>query len=1123
MTDSIQDQIANLQNSINGLEARRSLLGEAVVNPALAALKHQLAALEEQVIAQPIPGEERRMVTILFMDMVGSTAMAEKLDPEEWRQVLAGFHTALGEAVTSHHGIIAQYLGDGLLAFFGAKEAGEHDPENAIRSALDGQAAVAKLNSAEKVQVRAGIHSGLVVVGELGETSHKEFTASGDAMNLAARLQSAAPAGGILISHDTYSYVRGVFDLTPRPPLIVKGKSEPLQTFLVRRAKPRPFHSVARGVAGVETSTVGRETEIQTLQAAYLRTFQHKGMVWAQLLSDPGVGKSRLVEDMKEWLDLREETTWLLRARAFPDDANQPFALVRRMWFDRFQIAEDAPLEQAEMKWVERFREYSGLEDYEEPAHALGLLVGLSFHNSPHIKGMRNDPAQVKGRALVVSRELVTAIRRRYPLVVLLEDLQWSDAASWEYLVEVFLGAEKEAQPNGLFVIGAARPDWLPPEELTRLFADSSEDEKVSEKWGVQIHLMPLTDQATRILAKEILQRVENMPEQIIDLIVERSEGVPYYTEELVNWFIDHNILDTRGEQWHLFPEKLKEQPLPATLQHLLLTRLSSLSHQERAALQRGAIFGRRFWSGGLKALGVPAGDETLGHLQPRGFVELQPVSSILGDTEWNFHQTLLQEVTYESVLKRERASLHKVAAGWLEQQARQAGRLDEFAGLLGEHCERAGELIPASDWYLQAGRSAFTQGATRAAQAFYTRALDLLPPVERERRWQVLLSREKALSVLTEAEPWKADTDALLELARSFNDDNFLAEAYMRQALFGIRAGEVELGEHASREALAAARRCSNEAIEAKALAWIAVECVNKGDKAASSQKTEEALKLARSLGDENVLSFVLGRAAFCYGGIPDIAKAVELFTEQIELDHRLGNRSEEATGLGNMAEGYIWIGMYKQGRAMLEQARSINEALGARRALAYNLAGFGYYYQVNGDLLKARQFFEQAIKEIMPTQDARGKVYGYFGMGTVLLEMGDLTGAVRRFSEAYELAISQKMDILGCESSAGLAACAVQQGRLDEAQKYIQDTWSNFLKHGWVGMSNPTWFFGTCVEVFDALGDEEKAREAIESGHRVLVEMADTIHVPEWRQSFLENNPHSRVLIERWERKQH
>jgi class 3 adenylate cyclase len=194
------------------------------------------------------------MVTILFTDMVGSTGMAEKLDPEEWRRIVAMTHSAIGDAITSHHGEIAQYLGDGLLAFFGAKEAGENDPENAIRAALAAQAAVGASHTSANAtgtgdsplqkqpsplqepplpQIRIGIHTGLVVVGELGAEAHKEFTASGDAMNLAARLQSAAPPGGILISHDTYRYVRGVFDVTPNPPLAVKGRSEPLQTYLV--------------------------------------------------------------------------------------------------------------------------------------------------------------------------------------------------------------------------------------------------------------------------------------------------------------------------------------------------------------------------------------------------------------------------------------------------------------------------------------------------------------------------------------------------------------------------------------------------------------------------------------------------------------------------------------------------------------------------------------------------------------------------------------------------------------------------------------------------------------------------------------------------------------------------
>jgi len=1121
MAESIQAQKDRLRASINGLEAQRGVLGDEIVNPALAALQQQLAVLEAQAAALATPAEERRLVTILFMDMVGSTSMAEKLDPEEWRQLVTKLHAALGEAVTAHRGTIAQYLGDGLLAFFGAREAGEHDPENAIRAALDGQAAVADMLSSEKVQLRAGIHTGLVVVGELGEATHKEFTASGDAMNLAARLQSAAPPGGILISHDTYRYVRGVFDLTPRPPLTVKGKSEPLQTYLVRRAKQRPFRTVTRGVAGVEIRTIGREVEIHSLQAAYLRAHEQRGLVWAQLLGDPGVGKSRLLVDLSDWMDLREETFLLLRARAFPDDPNQPFALVRRMWFDRFQIADDMPLEQAEAKWVERFKEFWGQDDGEEAAHALGLLVGLPFERSPHIKAMRNDPTQVKGRALVVSRELVKAVRRQDPVVVLLEDLQWTDAASWEYLMEVFLGGAAGEQPNGVFILGAARPEWHPPQELGALFKSSLPDEKGCEKWGVQIPLAPLTDEATRALAEELFQRVVDVPQQIIDLLVERSEGVPYFTEELVNWFIDHGILDISGEQWRFLPERLKEQPLPATLQHLLLTRLSSLSQPERAALQRGAIFGRRFWTGGVEALGVSGGAETLGHLQPRGFVEAQPESAFQGDTEWSFHQTLLQEVTYESVLKRERAALHKVAAGWMERQARQAGRLDAFAGLLGDHYERAGELSAAADWYLQAGRRAMGQGAAREAKDFYTQALGLLPPVDRERRWQALLGREDALAVLSEAEARQADIGALLELAHSFADDNYLAEATLRQATFGMQAGDIPMVDQAAREGLAAARRCGNEASEARAVALIAQVALNRGDEPAATQHIEEALQLARRLGDETVLAFVLNRAAFCYGDLGDLARCAPLQIEQIELDHRLGNRSQEAIGLGNMGVNYIWMGLYKQARSLIEQARTINEALGARRSLAYNLANLGDIYRGTGDLRNARQWMEQALQEFSPTRDARGMVGALDGSGLVLLAMGDAPGASRRFTEARELALSQGLAARVCEMTSRLAACAVLQGRLDEARSHVHEAWDYLKEHGWVGMDNPGMTYRICAETFEALGEAENLQAVLERGHQAFMEVADKINVPAWRQSFLENVPENRAFLEMWERR--
>ncbi len=1125
MAEPLQVQIEKLQASIHGLEAQLSILGAAIVEPALASLRHDLAELEEQAASQAasaLNAEERSLVTTLFMDIVGSTSIAEKMDPEEWRQVAQKVQTTLGAAVAAHHGSVAQYQGDGLLAFFGSKEASEHDPENAIRAALEGHAQVASLVLPEKVQLRAGVHTGLVVVGELGDTIHKEFAVFGDAVNLASRLQTAAPPGGTLISHDTYRYVRGVFDLTPRPPLTVKGKSAPLQTYLVRRAKPRPFRTVTRGVAGVETRTIGREAEAQALQAAYLRAYESHSVVWAQLVSEPGFGKSRLLADQNDWMDLREENSRLLRARAFPDDVNQPFALVRHMWFDRFQITEDAPLDQAEARWVERFHEFCDLGDCEEAAHALGLLVGLPFKDSPHIKAMRSDPNQVKGRALVVSRELVQAARQHNPIVVQLEDLHWADAASWDYLMEVFLNDSAGENANGVFILGAARPEWRPPQELATLLASSSADQKAGEKWGFQISLAPLSEQSTRQLAQELLQRAAEVPEGVIDLIVERSEGVPYFAEEIVNWFIDRGILDTHTEAWRFLPERLKEEPLPITLQHLLLTRLSSLSQPERAALQRGAIFGRHFWTGGVEALGVPAGEETLGRLQPRGFVEAQPESAFQGDTEWSFHHNLLREVTYESVLKRERAALHKVAAGWLERQASQAGRLDEFAGLLGEHYQRAGELSTAADWYLRAGRRAMIQGAPREAKVFYTQALELLPPVDRDRRWLALLGREETLSVLSEAQAWKADLAALLELAHAFPDENYLAEVYLRQANYGWQMGDNPTIDQAAREALAVSRRSGNEAIEIKALALSGLmNLYIQRDTTAAVQNIEEALRRARSLGDENVLSFVLYRATLCYFEAGDTARYEPLQTEAIELDHRLGNRMLEATGLGNLGTQYIALGLYKPARALLEKGIAIARSLGSRRGVAYGCGNLAESYLATGDLRKARQLMEQALQDIIPTQDMRGKIGMKNDLGFILLAMGDASGAARRLTEAHELALNQGMAPRVCEAATGLAACAVMQGELDLARTYIHEAWDFLKEHGWIGTGNTARIYRSCAETFDALGDEENLQAVLEAGYKVFMGAADKINVPDWRQSFLENVPDVRTFMEMWERR--
>jgi class 3 adenylate cyclase/tetratricopeptide (TPR) repeat protein len=1104
MSDSQQPQLDQLRHTIAVLEAQRATLGDAVVESALAALRQQVAALELEAPAAPAPVEERRLITILFTDIVGSTAHAQDQDPEEWRHIVASLHSTVGLIIQRHHGTVAQYLGDGLLAFFGAESSTEHDPENAIRAALEAQSAVAGLNGTRPIQIRAGIHTGLVVVGELGSEAKREFTATGDAMNVAARLQSAAPPGGIVISHDTYQYVRGVFTLTPQPPLTVKGKSDAIQTYLVRRVKPRPFRAVTRGVAGIQTRTVGRTAEFQRLQAAYLDAFEHRRVVWAQLVGEAGIGKSRVMDDVRDWIDLRPEVVRVFRARAYAGDGRQPFSLIRRMWFDRFQIAEDAPLSQAESKWVERFQEL-GRTDEVEPAHALGLLVGLPFTDSPYIGAMRGDPAQVKGRAFVVSREFLKRIRQDQPIEVLLEDLQWADASSWEYLAQVLLEkTQADDGYQGTFVLAAARPEWSPPEELSQ------------HPHYLHTDLQPLSDDATRELVSELLQPVEDVPEDVVRLIVERSEGVPYFAEEMVNWFLDRGIIDRSREPWRFVSARLKETPLPATLQHLLLTRLSALNDAERAVLQRGAIFGRNFWGGGLEALGIRAPDVLLAPLQPRGFVEAQPESSFEGETEWSFHHTLLRDVTYESVLKRQRATLHKAAAAWLEEQARRAGRLDEFSGLLGEHAERAGEMTAAADWYVQAGERAKARGATGEARKFLDRALELLPPIDQERRWRVLLGREEVLGILGEPDAWRADVAALLELAKDLEDDNRLAEVYHRQAEYARRTADYRAGLRAADEAVAAARRADNPLIEVQALSLKAQAQTRLGEIDVAGRTVEEALARARDLGDEATLALTLSRVSVFYTESGDLARAQHLYREGLEIHGRLGNRAQEAGALANLGYCFVLLGLYKQGRGALEQALELAEGIGARRNRAYILQNLGLAYFRSGDGRTARRTLEQSLMDMVAVDDAWGRGATIYYLGLVMEASGDVAGAARRFQEAKGIFIDLGARGPSCDSLAGLARCALAQGHLDEARRQATEIWIFLKEHGTGGMDAPVWAYQTCADIFDALGEPEQARAAVEAGYREMMDRAAKITDPEWRRSFLENVAEHRALTE-------
>ncbi len=1091
-------EIDELQQAIQALEAQRSVLGNAVVDSAQAALRARLADLEPAAA----PAEQRGQVTILFADIVQFTALAETMDAEDVRDLADAFWKRMDTVIKGHGGSIDKHIGDAVMAVWGARGAREDDPEQAVRAALAMQAE-ARAFAAEPenppLHIRIGINTGAVVIGAVGTTG--EITVMGDAVNTASRLEEAAPDGEILLSQDTYRYIRGIFDVTQQPPLSVKGKARPIATYIARSAKARPFRTVTRGVAGLHTPTVGRQSEITRLRDAYATAFQAHQVVWAQLVGEPGVGKSRLLDEMADWMDVQPAPFRIFRGRAFAGDDRQPFALIRRLWFDRFQIAEDAPRREAEATWTRAYTELRGAAD-DEAAHALGLLMGLPFTDSPHIGALRDDPHQVKGRALVVSRELFDTIRRDRPVVVLLEDLHWADASSWEYLMATMLADANDNLPYGLLLIGTARPEWEPPRAL------------LSSAHYQELRLGPLSADASRELARELLDKMEDAPTDLVDLIVERAEGVPYFAEEMVNWLIDQGVIEQAGDTWRFAAHRLHATPLPATLQHLLLTRLSALGESDRATLQRGSVFGRIFWTEGVAALGARDAATALASLQPRGFVVPQPQASLQGETEWSFYHALLRDVAYESILRRERATLHQTAARWLEDQAERANRLDEFAGLLAQHWEQANRTDLAAQWYVRAGESALAQGAPREARTFMDCAMGLLPPAETDLRWRALAGRVEALDVLGERDAQGQDVAALVALARRLDDTQRLAEALFRQEQYATALGDPRFQQRAADEAIEGARQAGDAALEARTLASKAAWQTRQGELAAARETVNASLTRAEVAGDAATRAFVLIRAGLHFSEMGDLAGAVRLFEEAATLAEQIGDRRSEAQARGNLGYNYVLLGLYSLAETTLERAQQLTAAIGERRMRAYHLLNLGLAHVQSGSAGEAQRLLDEALAELEAMGDTFGQAAGQLYLGLALERQADWVAAAQRFGAAEELFSSRGMEGFALTALAGQARAALAQSHIHTAHRLTDRVWRYLSERGAGGLEFPILAYLTCARIYAALGDRATAQAARDTGRQELATAAGKISDATWRRSFLDNVPEHRAL---------
>jgi class 3 adenylate cyclase/tetratricopeptide (TPR) repeat protein len=1125
MADSIQEELDRLQAALAGLEAQRSLLGEAIVQPALDSLNEKIAALQAQLQpARTVPGEqtpqERRIVTALFSDVVGSTTLASQYDPEEWHEIMAAVHGLAGGLIHQHEGRVMQYLGDGLLALFGAEAADESDAEQALRAALAIQAALPGLANDHSLplrhplQMRIGIHTGLVMIGEYQSATKTELSASGDAMNVAARLQSAAPPGGVLITHDTYRYVRETFELQAQPPLSVKGKSESLRTYLVLARRPAGFRNLTRGVAGVASPTVGRQAELSQLREAYRQTVEQGAACWLQITGEPGIGKSRLLEEMGSYFPQHTPVYTLLKARCYPGGQQQAYAAVRRMWMDHFYIPEDALAEELEARWLAGFTQTPcGMDEEQlgEASRALGYLIGLPV--TPPSSAPKAE--ELKGQAMVLSHRLFAALRQAGPLVMLLEDVHWLDPSSRDYFLELLKGSCEGTENlpgqacGAVYILATARPEWAPPPDL------------LASPAYREMALMPLSSVDCESLTRTLLKEVSGVPEAVIRRVIERAEGIPYYVEEMVNWFLDLGVIDQTTQPWQFVGEKFKPTLLPSTLQHLLQSRLDHLQPDEKKLLQVGAVLGRRFWEGWLET-GLGQDSEAGCHecllaLEPTNFILQQTETAFDGQVEWSFYHQMQQEVAYASLLKRQRRSLHRAAAGWLEMLAGKAGRLEAHAGTIGEHCLEAGDLEGAAGWFQRAGVDAQERGALLEARQYYERALELLPESDLETRWQASLLLDEVIGLLSDTPARLAEDERLVALAGQIGREDTLAVAYARQGNYLSYLGDHRRAVPLLRQAHQHALQSGDLAIACQALGMLAIGLVALGRLDEAEECAGQVLELANRCGDRLTLAMSLTNLSNYYAMLGNHYQASQLINQQVALTREMKHRLGELRGLNNLGYEYVRLGMIPIGTVTLENACELADTYGLPRDAAYARLNLGLAYLRQDEFQAACGVLQRALKSLDEAGDRYGLAAGQVYLGLAYERHAEPLAAQECFQQAQQISGELKLTGTALDSLAGLARQALALGRLAKAASYNQELWPALDASHTAGMEFPMLAYQTCAMVFEQSGEAELAARAVFAANDRLAANASRISDPNWREVYLHNIPENEWITQK------
>jgi class 3 adenylate cyclase/tetratricopeptide (TPR) repeat protein len=978
---------------------------------------------------------ERKYVTVLFADVVDSTGLGERLDPEQVAEIMNGAFAFLNASVKKYDGTIARLLGDAILAFFGAPVAHEDDAERAVRAGLDIQAAAreyaeeVRRNYGVDFKVRVGINTGLAVLAAVGDEIRTEYTAMGDTTNVAARLQSAAEPGTVLISADTYHLVKQLFELRPRGGAMVKGKSAPIVTYEV--LAPRAVPGKVRGLEGLASPLVGRAAEFKLVNDKLNEVREGRG-AFVAVIGEAGLGKSRLLAEVSESAKSGPQVAWL-EGRALSYEQ----AVTYFPWRQVIRGAIGAKEGEAPEAVREKLHSdpACGAMSEGDPQY---LEVILSVESD----ATRKAVAALEGDALV---EHIAAANRGYlraranliPTVIVLDDLHWADTASLDLLLSV--AGLVEDLP--LLITCLLRPDKDAP--------SWSATEKARSQVGArytEILLEPLDAAHSKELLGNLLY-IEDLPDSVRRLILNKAEGNPFFVEEVIRTLIDSEYIVQENNHWRATRE-IVNVSIPDTLTGVLSARIDRLPENTKHVAQTAAVLGRIFAYRALMATCAAAPlpeqiEDVAPHLGVLTYEELVRERVHDPELEYIFKHALTQEAAYELLLIRRRKELHRRAGEVLEElYPEQRG---ELASALAYHFRLGEDWQRAADYAMGAGAQAVKVYAMNEALAYYDEAYESLKKVSDaspEQLCDVILGWTPAALKL---KPYQEVVDRLEEaekIARELNDEARLARVLHWIGNAYISNGFPSRGMPALFESYQIAERLGDERLTLFATFWMTAEMIDR-DPRGGLQQMDYVIEAARKYRRREVEAHALAKKAMAHARLGEFAEARDAVEQAYEASRKADSVVNGADVALMSSQAFLDMGDVRSG---LEHSRR-----GTEQALSANgleCAMYGHYCTGLGNLhsrnpAEAQRAFESALRlltdnlfELRGSDAMANEVRAGLAIARFL---GGDTGAINDMESALANADAVGDDYTGAFIAQALGEGYTQLGDFERAKQNL------------------------------------------------------------------------------------